>query len=67
MSLLRAATDPAAVGGEYYGPGGLGEFKGAPKVVESSPRARVEADQRRLWALSEEATGVRFSLPSRQG
>ncbi|OBB07217.1 short-chain dehydrogenase [Mycobacteriaceae bacterium 1482268.1] len=59
---LRAATDPAAKNGEYYGPGGLGEQRGHPKVVKSSAQSHDEALQRRLWDVSEELTGVSFGV-----
>jgi hypothetical protein len=36
---LRAATDPRARGGEHYGPGGLAEQRGAPKLVGTSGAA----------------------------
>ena len=59
---LRAAADPAAKNGEYYGPGGFGEQKGHPKVVESSEQSHDEAIQRRLWTVSEELTGVTYPV-----
>jgi NAD(P)-dependent dehydrogenase (short-subunit alcohol dehydrogenase family) len=58
--ILRAATDPAARGGEYYGPGGMGELKGSPELVRASADARDETLARRLWDESERLTGVRF-------
>ena len=61
LPTLRAATDPAVAGGDYYGPAGLGEFTGPPRLVRSSARSRDEAAQRRLWAVSEELTGVTFA------
>jgi NAD(P)-dependent dehydrogenase (short-subunit alcohol dehydrogenase family) len=61
LPTLRAATDPGAAGGDYYGPAGLGEFTGPPRLVRSSARSRDEAVQRRLWAVSEELTGVTFA------
>ena len=30
LPTLRAATDPAALGGQYYGPDGLGGTRGYP-------------------------------------
>ena len=33
LPQLRAATDPAVLGGQYYGPDGLGQTRGYPKVV----------------------------------
>jgi NAD(P)-dependent dehydrogenase (short-subunit alcohol dehydrogenase family) len=58
LPVLRAATDPYARGGQYYGPDGLGEFRGNPIVVQSSRKSRDTALQRRLWDVSEELTGV---------
>lgn len=58
--LLLAATAPQAVGGDYWGPRGLLEFRGAPRRVGSSRRARDTAAAARLWELAENATGVRY-------
>jgi len=63
LPMLRAATDPAARGGQYYGPGGRWELKGHPRVVASSPASHDEAVQRRLWQVSETLTGVTFPTP----
>ncbi|MGV9797788.1 SDR family NAD(P)-dependent oxidoreductase [Mycobacterium sp. NPDC003449] len=60
LPTLRAATDPGALGGQYYGPDGLGEQRGHPKVVTSNALSYDVTVQRRLWAVSEELTGVRF-------
>ncbi|MFX0573789.1 SDR family NAD(P)-dependent oxidoreductase [Nocardia nepalensis] len=60
LPTLRAATDPAAAGGQYYGPGNLGEIRGYPKLVTSSPDSHDQAVQQRLWTVSEELTGVTF-------
>ncbi|MCW2561628.1 MAG: dehydrogenase, short-chain alcohol dehydrogenase like protein [Mycobacterium sp.] len=62
LGTLRAATDQAAQGGEYYGPDGLGELQGNPKVVKSSAQSHDEDLQRRLWTVSEELTGVTFPV-----
>ena len=62
LPSLRAATDPAASGGEYYGPGGRREYTGHPVPVSSSAASRDVAAQRRLWAESERMTGVRYRL-----
>ena len=58
MPQLRAATDPGVLGGQYYGPDGFGEMQGHPKVVASSRKSHDADVQRRLWAVSEELTGV---------
>ncbi|WP_342023813.1 SDR family NAD(P)-dependent oxidoreductase [Arthrobacter citreus] len=62
LPMLRAATDPAVAGGQYYGPGNRGEVRGYPKLVASSAASHDQAVQRRLWAVSEELTGVTFGL-----
>ena len=59
---LRAATDPDARSGQYYGPDGRGEQRGYPKVIDSSPQSHDEALQRRLWDASEELTDVRYPV-----
>ncbi|SHF16301.1 oxidoreductase [Streptoalloteichus hindustanus] len=58
LPTLRAAADPEARGGEYYGPGGLFEVQGYPRRVASSPRSRDADNQRRLWEASERLTEV---------
>jgi NAD(P)-dependent dehydrogenase (short-subunit alcohol dehydrogenase family) len=62
LPTLRAATDPSAEGGQYYGPDGLGEQRGHPKVVKSSKKSHNEDVQRRLWEVSEELTGVKYPV-----
>jgi NAD(P)-dependent dehydrogenase (short-subunit alcohol dehydrogenase family) len=62
LATLRAAADPAASGGEYYGPGGRGELRGYPSLVESSDRARDAEAQQRLWRESERLTGVSYPV-----
>ena len=62
LPTLRAATDPSVTGGQYYGPGNRGEVRGYPKVVSSSADSHDLATQQRLWAVSEELTGVTFPV-----
>jgi NAD(P)-dependent dehydrogenase (short-subunit alcohol dehydrogenase family) len=62
LPTLRAATDPGAQNGEYYGPGGIGGQHGYPKRVESSAQSHDADIQRRLWTVSEELTGVRYPV-----
>lgn len=62
LPTLRAATDPTALGGQYYGPGNRGEVRGYPKVVASSPDSHDQVAQQRLWAVSEDLTGVAFPI-----
>lgn len=62
LPTLRAATDPAALGGQYYGPDGFMEQRGNPKVVASSEPSYNLDLQRRLWSVSEELTDVVFPV-----
>jgi NAD(P)-dependent dehydrogenase (short-subunit alcohol dehydrogenase family) len=66
LATLRAATDPAATGGQYYGPSGIGELRGSPELVQASPRANDLDMARQLWAESQRLTGVAYEpiLPS---
>ncbi|OBG87370.1 short-chain dehydrogenase [Mycobacterium sp. E802] len=62
LATLRAATDAGVQGGQYYGPDGFRELRGYPKLVKSSKQSHDEELQRRLWAVSEELTGVSFGV-----
>jgi NAD(P)-dependent dehydrogenase (short-subunit alcohol dehydrogenase family) len=62
LPTLRAATDAAVLGGQYYGPDGLGQTRGYPKIVGSSKKSHDADRQRRLWTVSEELTGVVFPI-----
>jgi NAD(P)-dependent dehydrogenase (short-subunit alcohol dehydrogenase family) len=57
---LRAATDPSVVGGDYFGPSGRNEHRGAPVRVESSAASHSEDDALTLWTESERLTGVNY-------
>ena len=58
--VVRAATDPDAVGGEFYGPRRL--VRGIPTVQKPVAQSADPEFGRRLWTLSEELTGVRFDV-----
>jgi NAD(P)-dependent dehydrogenase (short-subunit alcohol dehydrogenase family) len=62
LPVLRAATDPGVVGGQYYGPRRLFETRGEPELARCSARSRDEAVQRRLWTISEELTQVTYPV-----
>ncbi|WP_410818441.1 SDR family NAD(P)-dependent oxidoreductase [Micromonospora sp. 050-3] len=62
LPTLRAATDPSVLGGQYYGPDGVAEARGYPRLVTSSPESYDVSVQQRLWAVSEDLTGVRFPV-----
>ena len=58
LPTLRAATDPYAAGGSYFGPAGR---RGGPAVVvRSSARSHDTAVAAQVWEASEKLTGVRF-------
>src|SRR6266566_1515464 len=62
LPVLRAATDPGVLGGQYYGPGRIFGTRGYPKLAASSRQSHDTAIQRRLWTVSEELTGVTFPV-----
>ncbi len=55
MPALRAASDPDAKGGQFYGPRYM--MVGSPVVETPSLQARNLEDAQRLWKISEELTG----------
>ncbi len=61
LPTLYAACADDVEGGEYFGPGGFQELAGPPKRCRAVSRAYDAGDAARLWARSEEETGVRFS------
>jgi NAD(P)-dependent dehydrogenase (short-subunit alcohol dehydrogenase family) len=67
LPMLYAATSPDVRGGGYVGPDGILELHGHPKVVPRSKRAKNAEDAARLWALSEELTGVTYAFNGTAG
>ncbi len=57
---LYAATMPDVVSGQYWGPNGLLEVRGAPALAQIAPHAQDRAVWARLWTMSEELTGVTY-------
>ncbi len=62
LPTLRAAVDPDVVGGDYFGPDGIGEQRGHPVKRGMSSRARDDESARRLWTASEEMTGFTYEF-----
>ncbi len=58
LPALYAATSPQAAGGAYYGPDGLAELTGGPKLAWVPRQARDERIAGQLWEASEQLTGV---------
>ena len=63
LPTLYAATAADVKPGDYYGPNGWFEMRGAPKRAAVSGRARDRETARRLWEVSEQLTGTPFEIP----
>ena len=57
-SIVRAAIDPNAAGGQYYGP--RFTTKGRPTVQHPTPTSLDRGVAARLWTYAEEATATTF-------
>ncbi|GAA3091265.1 oxidoreductase [Streptomyces rectiviolaceus] len=64
LPQLYAATASDVESGQFIGPGGLAELRGAPTRVQLAPTATDPETGRRLWELSEQLTDVRFAFPA---
>ena len=62
LPILFAATMPGLPGNSYVGPGGRGEVKGHPKLVDRSQTAKDISQAQQLWQVSEDLTGVVYPL-----
>jgi hypothetical protein len=62
LPMLYAAAAEGVEGGDYYGPGGLLGMRGPPEKQESSDASYDEGTAERLWAVSEELTGVGYDF-----
>jgi NAD(P)-dependent dehydrogenase (short-subunit alcohol dehydrogenase family) len=60
LPTLRAAFDPDAQSGNYFGPAGFMEMKGYPVKVKSNKLSRNLDLAKKLWNMSEELTGVKY-------
>ncbi|WP_435101378.1 oxidoreductase [Halarchaeum sp. P4] len=64
LPMLYAATAPDVDGGDYIGPGGFMQMRGAPEKQSSSDASYDRESARRLWSVSEDLTGVTYDLPT---
>lgn len=62
LPTLYAALGDDLEGGEYIGPAGKGQRKGPPTVVNCRSWAKDMASGQRLWALSEQMTGISVAV-----
>jgi NAD(P)-dependent dehydrogenase (short-subunit alcohol dehydrogenase family) len=60
LSQLRAATDPEAKGGEFYGP--LWVNSGPPVRKPIIRRAGMDSAIKKLWQVSEQETGEKLEV-----
>lgn len=60
LPIVHAATAPDVANGDYWGPGGLLEFRGAPSRVAATDEVRAAETGAALWASAAALTGVRF-------
>jgi len=60
LPIVHATTAADVVSGDYWGPGGLAEFRGEPARVTASDQVRSADVGRELWAVAEQLTGVTF-------
>ncbi|MFD8058981.1 SDR family oxidoreductase [Streptomyces cyaneofuscatus] len=61
LPALYAATAPDSRGGALYGPKGPGHMGGPPAEQKLYSRLTGTDEARRVWQVSEELTGVRFT------
>jgi NAD(P)-dependent dehydrogenase (short-subunit alcohol dehydrogenase family) len=62
LPTLRAAIDPSAESGSYWGPSRFGELNGPPARARISERAKDENVAKRLWDESEKLTNIAFAF-----
>ncbi|QNA91874.1 MULTISPECIES: SDR family NAD(P)-dependent oxidoreductase [unclassified Microbacterium] len=60
LPIVHATASTDVSNGDYWGPGGLLEFRGAPTRVAASDLVRSPATGAGVWAAAERLTGVRF-------
>lgn len=61
LPTVRAATDPRARGGDYFGPDGIGQARGGAVKVQPARAAFDVHDARELWEQSVAITGVSYA------
>ncbi len=59
---LAAATAPTVESSQYFGPSRSGEWTGPAREVQPRAKAKRIEPAKRLWALSEEMTGVKYPV-----
>ena len=62
LPTLRAATDPEARSGSYWGPSRMFETRGPPALARVAKRAKDATNAARLFDVSEKMVGLKYSL-----
>lgn len=62
LPSLYAATAGDVKQGSFYGPSGLLRLKGWPTLEKPDPKRVTPEAARKLWELSEDLTGIKFSV-----
>ncbi|MFT4679982.1 MAG: NAD(P)-dependent dehydrogenase (short-subunit alcohol dehydrogenase family) [Litorivivens sp.] len=60
LPSLRAAVDPTAKSGDYFGPKKMMEMRGYPELTRSNKMSHNKENAKRLWSMSEELTGINY-------
>ena len=60
LPTLRAAIDPEANSGDYFGPDGFREMRGNPVKVKSNAMSLNAQKAEQLWTISEKLTGIKY-------
>jgi hypothetical protein len=60
--VVRAAIDPDAAGGEFYGPSR--SVTGPPVLTPAVPQSAAPAFGAEFWRLAEQSTGQKFDIPA---
>ena len=60
LPTLRAAFDPNAKSGDYFGPSRFFEMHGSPIVVKSNERSHDAEAAKKLWEISEQLTNIKY-------
>jgi len=62
LPSLYAATAAGVEQGAFYGPSGLLRLKGWPTLEKPDAKRATPEAAKKLWGVSEELTGIKFSV-----
>lgn len=64
LPTVLSAAGAEAQPGHYYGPGKMSEFRGLPGDAKIPDGAKDQAVWKRLWDMSEELVGFKWTIPA---